>query len=476
MNKKAILLIIGLMSIALIGIVFIQIYWIRVFVNLNEKNFDDRVYTALNEVKVQLTDQYASNTSFNRKGFSKLDETKARIRSKYGSLLSSYDKQKQQRLLFELNNLDEGFNPQELLYRLKPDVLSAYLASALHDQGLDLKYEFGVFSNESKDFFIVNESFVPDIGNTDEASNTGMFHSLYNTKYKVQLFATEFETPGYLVLFFVKKTGFLWRNVVPWLLGSILFTSLILFCFSYTIYVILRQKKIGEMKTDFINNMTHEFKTPIATISLASDSIKSPMIIEKPAKIERFINIIKQENNRMLSQVERVLQMAQIEKGDFELNIEEVNIADVLDQVIAHNQLRVQNRDGVLSSDIKINEPLVRLDYTHVSNIIYNLLDNAIKYSPEKPQIAVHAWDTKDSIHIDIKDEGIGISKEAQRHIFEKFYRVHTGNIHNVKGFGLGLSYVKLMTEAHGGSIDVTSALGKGSVFSIVLPREAKNA
>ena len=224
------------------------------------------------------------------------------------------------------------------------------------------------------------------------------------------------------------------------------------------------------MKNDFINNMTHEFKTPIATISLAADSITSPMISSDSNKVKRFADIIKQENRRMHGQVEKVLQMAMIEKRDLNLNQSPVDLHEVIQQAVRNIALQVEQKEGEIVTQLNADEPIIEGDPTHISNIIYNLLDNANKYTPERPYIIVSTRNIPEGVEVVVKDNGIGISKEARKHIFEKFYRVHTGNLHDVKGFGLGLSYVKAMMTAHRGRIDVYSEPGKGSSFILVFP------
>ena len=293
---------------------------------------------------------------------------------------------------------------------------------------------------------------------------------LYKAEYKISLFSDETNDPGHLNLYFPGKSKFLWSNVIGILLSSIVFTGLILLCFSYTIWVIFHQKKVSEMKTDFINNMTHEFKTPIATISLASDSILSPSILDNKDKIVRFINIIKQENKRMLGQVEKVLQMAQIEKQNVELKFNPFNLHEVINDAVVNADLKVQAKGGSITTQLEAKQPEIKGDITHISGIINNLLDNAEKYTPENPKIVISTRDAKGGIEFTIADNGIGMSKDAQRFIFEKFYRVHTGNIHNVKGFGLGLSYVRAMVDAHHGKVTVKSEPGKGSAFTVFLP------
>jgi two-component system phosphate regulon sensor histidine kinase PhoR len=301
---------------------------------------------------------------------------------------------------------------------------------------------------------------------TDTPINQGLLDS----PYKINLFETDKGVPGILYINFPKRNRLVFKDIWLTIVGSVLFTAIILFCFSYTIHVIFKQKKISEMRTDFINNMTHEFKTPIATINLAADSISSPMIVQEPAKVTRFANIIKQENSRMLSQVEKVLQMAQLERKNYKLRMSEVNLHDTIMQAVDNATLQVEKKGGHVSTDLKAGHPIIMADQTHISNIINNLLDNANKYSLEQPDIRITTRNVEDGVEVVVEDKGIGMTKDQRKHIFDKFYRVHTGNLHDVKGFGLGLSYVKAMVTAHKGTIEVQSEIGAGSRFILNLP------
>jgi len=289
--------------------------------------------------------------------------------------------------------------------------------------------------------------------------------------YSINLFDREGrESAGSLRVFFPTKTSFLIQSILPALLSSIILTGLILFCFVYTINVILMQKKVSLMKTDFINNMTHEFKTPIATISLAADSINNPMVKSKPEMIERYADIIKQENKRMLNQVEKVLQIARLDKEEFELKVVEIDLNKIVGTAVGNSKLRINKLGGSLKSNLNATRTLIKGDENHISNVIHNLLDNAIKYSNNAPQIKIETKDTQKGIKISIEDQGIGMSKEDLKKIFDKFYRVSTGNLHDVKGFGLGLSYVKAIIDAHKGVISVASEKDRGSIFTVFLP------
>lgn len=254
------------------------------------------------------------------------------------------------------------------------------------------------------------------------------------------------------------------------LMGSTIFTLIILITFIITMSIILRQKKMSEIKSDFINNMTHEFKTPIATISLAADSITNAKVIDSPDMIRYFTEIIKEENKRMNSQVENVLQMSLIDKRDFRFLIQETDIHDIIRRAVNNIGLQIEKREGNIETVLNAEQSMVLTDEHHFMNVLNNLLDNANKYSVEQPIIKIITENTPSGILIIVEDHGIGISKEEQFRIFDKFYRVHTGNIHNIKGFGLGLSYVKAVIQALGGKISLKSEVGKGSSFMIELP------
>lgn len=473
MNRKAIWAIITLMSTALIGIALIQFLWIKWQVDLDEGIFNDKVLIALSNVEEQLKsdakDKIESDKLFRNNQASLFGNKKDLL---VDPVLRGGKSLQTQKRYLEIRSTYAFLNPNTQLDDVDLDDLDKYLSKELSDQGIDIDYNYGVYSFENGGFFIVNGNYVVSIGNESQSSDGGINEGLDVSEYKIDLFKTEDEikTPGYLAVYFPYKARLLWSSVWLSLLSSLLFTGLILFCFSYTIFVILRQKKVSEMKTDFINNMTHEFKTPIATISLASDSISSDMIITKPDKVRRFTSIIQQENKRMLSQVEKVLQMAQIDKSDFVLNWTNVNMHDLIEQAAIHTNLIVQKREGSINVSLEASNYQIDGDVTHLASIIHNLLDNANKYSAEKPTISIESKSNNSDFIFSISDNGIGMSKDSIKHIFDKFYRVHTGNRHDVKGFGLGLSYVKAIVNAHNGKINVKSEIGAGSTFTVYLP------
>lgn len=345
--------------------------------------------------------------------------------------------------------------------RLDAGYLNTQISRALRDNGIIIPFEFAVVSGMGDELVPVKSE------NFDEGK--------LGSPYRISLFPGDiFQKPNFLLLTFKDVSTHLYRSIFLMLAGSAIFTLIILITFSVTIWVILRQKKISEIKSDFINNMTHEFKTPIATISLAVDSIENSKILSMPEKIRYFTGIIRSENSRMNKQVENVLQMSMIDKRDFKLHVKEIDVHDIISRVSGHFRLQLEKKQGVINLDMNAGNPVIRNDEMHFSNIISNLIDNAIKYSGDKPEIRISTENTPNGIRISVEDNGIGISKEAQEKIFEKFFRVSTGNVHNVKGFGLGLSYVKALVLTFKGTIDVESEPGKGTRFDVYLPHEAE--
>jgi len=432
------------MSIALIGIGALQMYWINWSIKLGKDNFEINIQDALNNVARYLTQQEEIETN---------------------AITFSVDSEAQK------IKLQRRF--QSVEKRLpSPAKLQQLIDRELSSRGIFTEYRYGVFSTLRNSFVIKNGNYqVDDFGPqlvVPEYTDSEL--QLINSKYKIPLYTEGIRSPGYLYMYFPYLNSFVWNSTWKSLLAALLFTSVILFCFIYTILIVFRQKKVSEMKTDFINNMTHEFKTPIATISLAADSIQSPMISGNKDKVNRFAGIIKQENKRMLEQVEKVLQMAKFDRENLNLKFTTVNIHSIIEQAVSNISLQVSQKDGTIETILEADKYMIDADENHISNIIHNLLDNANKYTPEKPKIKVYTIDRAEGIEIIVEDNGIGLSKEARKHIFEKFYRVHTGNLHDVKGFGLGLSYVKALVTAHSGSVNVKSELGKGSSFVLNFP------
>jgi len=254
------------------------------------------------------------------------------------------------------------------------------------------------------------------------------------------------------------------------LTGSLLFSLIILATFAMSLFFIIRQKKVSEMKSDFINNMTHEFKTPIATISLAADTITNPKVIKDESSIRHFIGMIKKENSRMNKKVETILQIASLDKKEMDFKFDNLSIHSVIERAVEGLDILVQQRNGRITLLLDATNPVIYGDSEHLFNLVNNLLDNAIKYSDKSPEITVRTKNNGNGVILSVEDKGIGMSKHVQSRIFERFYRQTSGNVHDVKGFGLGLNYSRAIVDAHKGTITVNSEPGKGSRFDVFLP------
>jgi len=296
------------------------------------------------------------------------------------------------------------------------------------------------------------------------------------SKYSVRLFPDNIKRQDIVLsVIFPERTNYLLGSMVWILGGSMLFSLFILATFALSLYFIIRQKKVSEMKSDFINNMTHEFKTPIATISLAADTIVNSRVINDEISIRHFIGMIKKENSRMNKKVETILQIASLDKKEIEFKFENVSLHTVIEHAIDTIEIQVHQRNGKINLNLNAEEPYLYGDFEHLTNLVSNLMDNAIKYSPEVPDITVTTKNGDKGIILSVEDKGIGMTKAVQSKIFERFYRQSSGNVHDVKGFGLGLNYARSIIEAHKGHISVFSEPGNGSRFEIFLPFNWEN-
>ncbi len=254
-----------------------------------------------------------------------------------------------------------------------------------------------------------------------------------------------------------------------WLFSSAV-NLVVIFFFVYTLFVILKQRRLSEIQRDFINNMTHEFKTPISTIAISAEVLKDPSIVNTPERLLNYTTIIQNENNRLKQQVERVLQMARLDKEEIGLKKEVLDVHEIIREAVKNISIGKAAQADQIELNLGSTHSKVKADKLHLTNVFFNLLDNAIKYCKDIPRIVISTTKLNDALHITVRDNGIGISPENHRKIFQKFYRVPTGNIHDVKGFGIGLNYVKLVIESHKGKINLASELGKGSTFTLILP------
>jgi len=413
--KRVFPLIVILITLSLLGIILIQISWIKNSAIVKKEQFAQNIYEAITNV---------GNEIIHRKQTMLGDNDMSRLFSQYSSIRTE--------------SVIDDAELKELLKR------------ELKRQGIDQQFEYSITKNMG---FVTMQS-------------PGFRTEYYSTPYKVPLTNNPIMLEELLV-YIIEPQEYLVKSMTWMVMASLLFTGVIIAAFALTVRTLFSQKKLSEMKSDFINNMTHEFKTPLATISLAVDALNNQRVISDTDKIKYYSGIIKDENRRMNKQVEKILQAAQLEKKELKLNLQKLNVHEVIEKVVGNAALQLQEKEAVVHLDLKATSTLTFADEVHFANLINNLLDNALKYSDARPEVTISTQNLGKHIYIKVADNGIGMSKETQHRIFEKFYRAHTGNLHNVKGFGLGLSYVKAIVDAHGGKVSVDSTLGKGSTFTV---------
>jgi len=501
------------MTISLIVFVTLQFYWLKNYYGALEQEFSNKVYSALEntskniaeiEVDKLLNENYAnfrdnikankdkpslttiqqtqdSGTQRSIVYYRNIIETNQIPISKRGDSLlltkmysddAAYkikkDTSHRELLTAEINHdIESGdYDSKEFVKvngsnlplnkRVDSNVLDSVITKELRMKGIYAEFGYGVTDKNNKLTDIVNKVF-------KEKKDT-------NT-YSYPLFTdTKDRTLYTLALVFPKKEYSLAMNNWPMLLGTFLSLLTILGIYIISINYMMRQKKLAEVKTDFINNMSHEFKTPLATISVATDSLANDKIATNPEKVKYYSNLIKQENLRMKKQVENVLNMSKLERNEVELFLKETNVRELIKKTTESFNLIVQQRNGTLTEEFSATKYNFKIDEFHISNMLVNLLDNANKYSPDAPEITIKTKNEGNWYVLEVADKGIGMETHNKTKIFEKFFREETGNIHNVKGQGLGLSYVKKIVELHKGQIFVESQKDKGSKFIIKLP------
>ncbi len=513
-----------LMGLSMIGLVSFQLYWIQNALKINEERFKQDVHQVLNDVVTKLEKQEAlftiSNsfeTSFDlneldsisfdtltlidrmpeikvykdqdsiASGKSNLqisvEQDGFRLDLEQDNTLKAKSLGDDQKLALEIKKIQQKADSikekkklehksdmvtiildelltgkRKLNNRFQPEQLDSLLQVGFSNQGIDLSYQYGVLGHGQDTLIYAS---IPD-----------QSMDIINSDLRVTLFPNDIiGDSNYLLVHFPSQQQYLIIKVWIQLVLAAALILIVIACFAYAIFTILRQKKLSTMKNDFINNMTHEFKTPISTISLATEALQDQAVIKDQNVIDRYLKIIDVENQRLSRQVEKVLQIASLEKEDFKLKIEEVDVHKTIEKVLENIVLQVEKKGGNITTEFKATAQIIPADEHHLTNIIYNLLDNANKYTDKPPMINITTDNSAaNGIMIRIIDNGIGMTKEVLSKIFDKFYRKPTGNVHDVKGFGLGLAYVKALIEAHGGDINVKSASGQGSVFEIFLP------
>jgi two-component system, OmpR family, phosphate regulon sensor histidine kinase PhoR len=427
--KRIFTVIVVLISLSLLGIIALQVSWFKNLVIVQEQQLEFKIIKAGDMVAADLS-RYIS-TRLPKTGFPNDNS----YNPTQGITLSRF---------FSTNELKEKIH-------------NAFVANGLKH----VDFEFALIANHSAE--LMSARF------WDEVQDT------VHNKQKITPVATGSDLDGLmpseaisiLVIDFEKE---LYQSLTWMIAGAVIFTIIILAAFFITIRTLLTQKKLSEIKSDFINNMTHEFKTPLATISLAVDALKNEKVQHDKEKMQYFSGIIKEENKRMNKHVETILQAALMDKQELKLNFKPLHAHEIISRVVDNFRLQLEEKQGKIELTLNAKEDKVNADEVHFTNLVSNLVDNAIKYSKESLHIRVYTHCTHRHFIFRVEDNGIGMSKESVKRIFEKFYRAHTGNIHNVKGFGLGMSYVKTVVDAHKGKIRVDSTLGRGSVFTVEIP------
>lgn len=424
MNRRVIRNIIILATISILGICITQFYWINKAWDIKEKQFSHSVNVALRNVATDIL----------------------RLRGDSAAYIEP------------IKHLSANYFVVSIYDTLHPYLLESLLKAEFTTRNLSLDFEYGIYDCFTDSMVYGNYVAL----NPVEREITRTYLPVKSDK-----------DGHYFGVYFPEKNSYLMNQMEIWLFSTSILLIVIVF-FSYTMFVILKQKRLSEITTDFINNMTHEFKTPISTIAISSEVLTKPDIISHPERLQVYSTIINEENNRLKSMVERLLQIATLDKPDYKLNKTAVNVHSVIEEIISRFSLTLNEKEGQFVLRLNASEETILVDKEHFTNILANLIDNAIKYSLNNPVITIITENYRKGIKITIQDNGIGIRKEDQKQVFEKFYRVSTGNLHDIKGFGLGLNYVKIMTEAHKGTIGVESEVNKGSRFEIYFPKNKK--
>mgnify|MGYP003499299129 FL=1 len=525
MNKTLFRLLVVLMSLSLIGIILVQLYLINTSFKNNEEQFKYHVQQVIANVseKLKQEETYSLLNQYNilKDSIGKAPNTSELL----DFVLVQKNKVTNETVIYSNNIIAEDYNVNLSFFDKKKD-------SIRKAQNYSAKRKTEIYSGNQIDNSAMQKTTTPDItveksGNMEmlvkaqydtflkDIAETkplkdriskeklqkmlahelklyevkthfeyGVYSDGLATKIKSDNFKFDknstFQTPIFadnegkakfqLLVSFPDKKKFLFTDLIGITILSITFTLIIIIAYASALNQLIKQRQISEIKTDFINNMTHEFKTPIATINLALDAIKNPKVIEDTEKVFRYLQMIRDENKRMHAQVENVLRISKLEKRELEINKEPMSVQEIVEDAVEHVNLIIEDRHGVINTHFAATRTTTLVNDVHFTNVMVNILDNAIKYSPEAPVIDVYTENVKDFIVIKVKDQGQGMSKVAQKRVFEKFYREHTGDRHDVKGHGLGLAYVKRIVDDHNGQIFVESEKGKGSTFIIKLP------
>ena len=512
MNRRLYIVALVLTSLSLVGIIFIQGYWIKMAIDDKEEAFTYSIQQALNNVVKKIeqdeVDKYVAQIIFLRENDSTL---KLRDPLLHDFIFIQNNKDNRESFAYDHGVLDEDYElPITTTHPSNNNLDTNFLNTEKLDNNSYLVKAYEKLSELPEiERLMIEESFKSIIRQQSISERVSLhqiqklieeklrkrelnlhfefaiynknvlskIHSKYfepneTKEYRALLFGANSNDDSLyeLAVIFPQRERFVLSSIIEIASLSTVFMLIIIAVFIITLNQLVTQRRISEIKTDFINNMTHEFKTPIATMNLVLDTLKSPIALNNPDKVMHYVKILKQENKRMLAQVENILQISRLEKGNLQLEREPLDVHDLITNAITHVQVMLNERGGVIHTHFLADNSDISANESHLTNVFINVIENAIKYSPEAPIIDIYTENIKNRILIRIKDKGQGMSKQGPKYIFDKFYREHTGDLHNVKGHGLGLAYVKSIVEYHQGSIYVESEKGKGSTFFIKLP------
>lgn len=454
MGRNTIRFIIILATFSVLGILLIQFFFFKNTVDLNEKKFHDSATQALKNVAGHLIEY----------------NTKIRGVSNGHDHVVAVDQISNN---YYVVNVDDEINP---------GLLEHFLIKEFRKYNIELDFEYAIYDCENSQMAYgiavleENDSLKRKTLHAEQSSGCATDEEIFENHYQLKsskktgcYLPTCEKYTYYFGVYFPNRSRFYSSQVQAWFVVNGFLVIVILF-FGYTLYVIINQRRLSEIQKNFINNLTHEFKTPIASIDLSAKVLSDPKIIQHPRRLEEYSRIIGEQTQRLSAQVEKVLQMATIERKRIQLQSKEINLAEFIRQSIAEFKTSQNGSEYQIELDLPSVEMVVKADPLHFSNVIFNILDNAFKYCDEVPHVRIRLEQIKKHIHVHFADNGIGIAKEYRRKIFGRFYRIPTGDIHNVKGFGLGLDYVKKITERHGWKIEVADNSPKGSIFTITIP------
>lgn len=422
MKSKQFKGIIIITAIALTGIIITQFFWVKDALKTKNEQFHQNTHLGLKRVVNQLMALQSDSLTAKR----------------------------------YLNNSEGANYHQRFIKSLDPELLKRMINSEFKNLELCKIYYFGIYDMDTHEFVMLSDS--------------ANVYELLLSEHKATISCVFQKDQYVLVVYFPLQHVFVFNNMQLYVSLSGIFMLIVIAGFWLTARSFLKQKKLSEMKTDFVNNMTHELKTPIATISITSEMLKKKEVQKYPDRVDKYARIIFSENERLKNQVDSVLQVAMLERKNYDLNLIRLNIHELIGQATNRFELAVAERNGFIKKRLNAANHTTLGDANHIANVLNNLLDNAIKYSPESPEITISTHSTKKGVLITLEDRGIGMEQDQLNNIFKQFHRVPTGDLHDVKGFGLGLYYVKSIVNAHRGTITVNSTIGKGSSFTLFFP------